>query len=217
MQVTTELLTTWFTELNAKYFKSELPLPRLETGNSRTVMGTMRRTTKRIGLLRRKVSYAIRLSNYYDISSDEFRNVLLHEMIHYYIAVKNIKDTSPHGVVFRRIMEDFNADGWHITVREKRKMPVAKRNTTHRRRPLTVLAVTMRNGEKRLSVVNDSYVDELEAALHRTQIVAEWSWRTSEAEVFYQWPRVRSLRARRVGETEYEKLMALSYPKNLSR
>ena len=49
--------------------------------------------------------------------SAKHKNILLHEMIHFYIAFKNIKDKSAHGPVFKRLMNQFNQEfGWELTV-----------------------------------------------------------------------------------------------------
>ena len=47
-------------------------------------------------------------------------DTLLHEMIHYYIASFNIKDTSSHGEVFQKIMNALNARfGYHLSITHK--------------------------------------------------------------------------------------------------
>ena len=108
----------WFTTFNEQYFDSVLPLPRLALSRSRTRLGSM--SCKRVTRLLRGTKFSdftIRLSNYYDLSEREFQNVLLHEMIHYHIAYTGVKDSSPHGVVFRRKAEVFNRKyGWNIKV-----------------------------------------------------------------------------------------------------
>lgn len=211
MQVTTELLECWFGELNRKYFGGELPLPRLEVGNSRTLLGTMRCRTRRKGLLSWKKDYSIRISNYYDVSEDEFRNVLLHEMIHYYIAVKGLKDTSPHGTIFRRIMDSVNASGWHVSVRERRRMPIAEHNM-RRSKPHIVLSMTTNKGETLLTVVSNTAIMSLERQLRRLPTVERWEWRSSTDATFNSWPRVRTLRARRVSSAECDRLIGLTQP-----
>lgn len=211
MQVTTELLNIWFDELNRELFNSELPVPRLATGNSRTMLGSMRCKTKRTRLFKRRSEHTIRISNYYEMSEDDFRNVLLHEMIHYYISVKGIKDTSPHGLAFRRIMADVNACGWHVNVRERRRMPVAEHNL-QRKKPYLVLLMTFRNGTKMTTVANAAYAKDIEHTLCWQHTVEQWEWRTSTSSVFNSWPKVRTLRARRVSEAEFDHLMGLTSP-----
>lgn len=39
-------------------------------------------------------NYCIRISTAFDLSERELEDVGIHEMVHYYIAVNNIRDTS---------------------------------------------------------------------------------------------------------------------------
>lgn len=215
MQVTPELLRTWFDELNDRFYGSELPVPRLETGNSRTALGTMRCRRRRVSLLKWQVVYTIRVSNYYERSYDDFRNVLLHEMIHYYIAVKKLKDTSPHGRIFRQLMEKVNAAGWHVSVSERRAMSIAERNL-RRVKPAIVLSMRARSGARLLTVVNSGYVTRMENRLRRQHEVVSWQWHTSTDAMFNSWPRVRTLRARRVCETDFHNMLGLTEPLDIS-
>lgn len=215
MQATTDLLKAWFNELNGRFFGSELPVPHFAVGNSRTALGTMTCRRRRIGLLKWQVERTISISNYYDRSEDDFKNVLLHEMIHYCISVKNLKDTSPHGVIFRRIMARVNAEGCHVSVREKQPLAVAERNMQSRK-PAVVLSMCDHKGARLLTVVNSSYALRLENRLRRQREVASWQWHLSTDETFNTWTRVRTLRARRLSEADFCRLLSLTQPLELS-
>ena len=52
--------------------------------------------------------YEMRLSTGFDLPQKEWEDVVIHEMIHLYIVVKKIKDTSSHGQAFRRLMAEIN-------------------------------------------------------------------------------------------------------------
>lgn len=211
MQVSTELLKAWFTELNDMFFGGELPVPQLKTGNSRTVLGTMSCRTTRHHLLWQRTEYTIRISNYYERSEDEFRNVLLHEMIHYYIAVKRLKDTSSHGRIFRGIMAQVNAKGWHVSVRERGRMTVAERNQKVRK-VFLILSLMTDDGQRMFSVVNRNYIGKIEYQLQHTPVIKSWEWRMSDDSYFRVWTQVRTLRLRRVGEAEFNDLTARTSP-----
>ena len=118
MQVSIEWIEKWFTVFNKDYFGGKLPLPDLALSKSKTRLGSMScKHVTRFG--RTKVyDFAIRISNYYDMTERQFQNVLLHEMIHYSIAYTGLKDTAPHGVVFRGMADAMNKKyGWDINVR----------------------------------------------------------------------------------------------------
>ena len=51
--------------------------------------------------------------------------MIVHEMIHCYIAQKNIKDNRDHGKVFKQMMNDYNRHyGLNITVKiDNKQLP----------------------------------------------------------------------------------------------
>jgi len=214
MQVTKEHLKAWFDELNDQYFSGELPMPRLEVGNSRTRLGSMSCKWRRSLCNKRHYDHCIRLSNYYDISEEAFRNVLLHEMIHYYISVKGLKDTSAHGAIFRRIMSSLNAQGWHIEVHGSGSLPIAERNSK-KKHTYIVAAITASNGAKLLTVVSGSYVNAVNKALKNSPEIASLSWYTTSDNTFSTWPKVRSPRAKRVSKAMFEELTNRMTPLNV--
>ena len=202
----------WFTTFNEQYFDGGLPLPRLVLSRSKTRLGSM--SCKRVTRLLRGTKFSdftIRLSNYYDLSERDFQNVLLHEMIHYHIAYTGVKDTSPHGVVFRRMAEAFNRKyGWNIKVTgSTRGIKPAKPQPD---REFLVLALLLDSGEHLFSVVNPRYAHEIDRNISCVSRVKSFSWYTTRDRYFMEFPRVRSLRGRRVSMEVYEKKTAEMTP-----
>ena len=117
MALTIDILHAWFRQFNADYFGDELPVPHIALSKARTRLGTMSYRRVRKLLRWTYTDFTIRISTYYECSEREYQETLLHEMIHYYIAYKNISDTSSHGKVFRQIMQQLNNEhGWNITI-----------------------------------------------------------------------------------------------------
>lgn len=51
---------------------------------------------------------------------EEVEDTIIHEMIHYYIGYNQLEDTSPHGSIFRQIMNAINEKyGRHLTISHK--------------------------------------------------------------------------------------------------
>ena len=50
----------------------------------------------------------IYMTDYFDFTEEMYRNVLVHEMIHYYIAYNKIEDNEDHGVEFMKLAESLN-------------------------------------------------------------------------------------------------------------
>ena len=208
MTPTTEQIATWFDTFNRDYFAGSMPRPRLSLGHSRTRLGSMACRRRRTLLGWKNSDFAIRLSTYYDCTEREMQTVLLHEMIHYYIAWKGIRDDAPHGSVFRSIMNRLNTrHGWDISVSAsmRGRKTAAPHNDS---RPRLVLALENSRGECFLSVVNPRYAVRLKAQLGRAIDVKPRAWFVSTDPFFADFTTVRSLRARRVTRTIFEEKIA---------
>ena len=167
MQINTEWIAVNFDRFNKDYFGGRLTPPKFSVNNARTRLGSMAFKWKRSLLKRESYDYIIRLSNYYDIPEVEFQNVLLHEMIHYYIAVNRFKDDSVHGTMFRSIAQRINKQGWNVVVRtDTRKWPVAERNRKKQvARKRTVLAANTTDGKYFLSVIGPGSIQKVKFRL----------------------------------------------------
>lgn len=195
MQVTIDILRQWFEEFNTSLFGNELPMPILRTGRSRSQLGSFSCTRRPRLFGARVANCKICVSNYYDMDEKAFKNVLIHEMIHYFIAYKKIKDTSSHGVVFRKMMAEINACGWNIEVRTscKKWSPAEERksDTTY-----LVLSLELSGNRHMLSVVNPRYARAIERQIHNAPEVKSYKWYTSISTFFSDFPKVRSPRGR---------------------
>ena len=198
MQITVEWIERWFTVFNREYFGDRLPVPRLSLSRSRTRLGSM--TCKRRLSFGRKrfYDYAIHLSNYYDMGERDYQNVLLHEMIHYSIAYTGLRDTSPHGTVFRGMMEALNCKyGWSISVSTRMQ---GKQVAERARKPkqYLVLAIALTDGRSMLSVVNPRYATVLNLRIRSIAELKHYGWYTTQDDYFFGFPQVRSLRGKLV-------------------
>lgn len=208
MTPTREQMRAWFDTFNRQYFNGELPLPRLALGNSRTRLGSMSCRRRRTLTGWRFSDFAIRLSTYYDCTEREMQTVLLHEMIHYYIAWKGIRDDAPHGSVFRSIMNRLNTrHGWDISM--SASMRGRKTAAPHNdRRPRLVLALENSRGECFLTVVNPRYSAQLKSRLKNAADATQRAWFVSTDPFFADFTTVRSLRARKVKREVFDEKIA---------
>lgn len=53
--------------------------------------------------------FSIEISIRQDLPLEEYIDTILHEMIHYYILYNNLKDTSPHGLLFQAKMNEISS------------------------------------------------------------------------------------------------------------
>ena len=117
MIVTVEWMEEWFRRFDHDYFGGKLPVPELGLTRAKTRLGQL--AYKRATRWGRTKLYAFKLSmsTYYDMTDRQAKSVLLHEMIHYIIGFTGLKDTAPHGIVFRGMMDNLNRKyGWDIRV-----------------------------------------------------------------------------------------------------
>lgn len=214
MTLTIDILHAWFRQFNADYFGDELPVPRIALSKARTRLGTM--SCRRVRKLLRwtYTDFTIRISTYYDCTDREFQETLLHEMIHYYIAYKNISDTSSHGKVFRQIMQRLNNEhGWNITItlgKETKLKPAqaSKAPATYH----LVLALELNDGGRMFTVVNKKAIRKVYDALRCCRDIVNHRWYVTYDPYFNDFTCVRSLRARRVSIDVYNEKTAAMQP-----
>ena len=65
-------------------------------------------------------NYMFRFSARYDMPENEWDDILLHEMIHYYIASQGLIDDAPHGSLFKAKMNEINTK-YHRNISVSRK------------------------------------------------------------------------------------------------
>ncbi len=210
MELTAKMLREWFVQFNAEYFENKLPLPQLTVSNARTQLGQFRCRRVRKGLFRgyELTGFAIKVSDYYQLSERDYQQTLLHEMIHYYIAITGVKDSSPHGRLFHQLAQHINEQGgWQITVSERRRN-LAVRQENARRQSLLLL---LRTTDQRyyLSVVNPNYRNYVGCQAERSPQIADYHFVVSSDSQYTSWTQCRSLRGCRITQEEYQKLMIL--------
>ena len=202
----------WFDAFNALCFANQLPRPALKCSRSRTRLGSMSYKRGRLLGLSAPSGFVIRLSTYYCLTEEEYQDVLLHEMVHYRIAFERLRDSSPHGPLFRRMMEDINRRfGRHLTVSAPRKSLLPAEEAPHGRVYL-LLFLVRKDGKHFLAVVNPRSASRLERLLKKAVGIVDHAWRQSDDGRFAAWPAVRSLRARPVSVSDFRLFMAASAP-----
>lgn len=208
----------WFKRFDQEYFGGKLPLPELGLTRAKTRLGQLafKRAT-RWG--RTKIyDFKLSMSTYYDMTDKQAKSVLLHEMIHYIIGYTGLKDTAPHGVVFRGMMDNLNRKhGWDIRVMTSTKGWKVSENVVARKKaagPQTylILAVELKDGKHFLSRVSPRFARSLERQLLTAKEVSSYSWYTTQESYFEDFPQVRSLRGRRITKGDFEKLRNVLTP-----
>ena len=107
-----------FGEFNRLIFAGKLPEITIQLSRAKTYLGacTYKKKRDKSGATV-FYDFRLRISTYADWPERVLEDTIIHEMIHYYIAYHRLEDTSPHGRLFRQMMNDINHRfGRNITV-----------------------------------------------------------------------------------------------------
>ena len=208
----------WFRRFDHDYFGGKLPVPELGLTRAKTRLGQL--AYKRATRWGRTKLYDFKLSmsTYYDMTDRQAKSVLLHEMIHYIIGFTGLKDTAPHGIVFRGMMDNLNRKyGWDIRVMTSTQGWKVSEWAEERQKakgPQTylMLAIEMQDGKHYLSRVNPSFARRIESKLALVRELRSHRWYTTHEPYFEDYPQVRSLRGRRISKSDFEKLRNVLTP-----
>lgn len=201
-ELTIDYLRQAFEHYNDLIFDGKLPVPKLKWSRAKTRLGQMACKRKMSWGRTKFYDFSISVSNYYKLTTEQIDDVLIHEMIHYTIAYTGLKDTSPHGIVFRGMMDKINRTfDRHITIsmRTRNLQPRIAQQTKN----FLILAIEMKDGKYFLSSVNPSFARKLSLSLARMHEIAHYAWYQSQDEYFHNMPCVRSLRGKQVSKEVY--------------
>lgn len=106
MTVTQPILCDRFNRFNELIFGGRLPRIQLRVSSAATRAGSFSHRTlrSRSGTEHRRT---ISISSAFDLSPDALDDVIIHEMIHYWIDLYGPRE-APHGPAFRAMMEEIN-------------------------------------------------------------------------------------------------------------
>ena len=110
---------THFDAYNTRFFDGALPPLPIRLSHAKGFLGKLTFTRRKQGLFRgyHNENFVLRINVRIDYPEELLQDTILHEMIHYYIAVNQWRDTSTHGQLFRREMARINAEGnRHISI-----------------------------------------------------------------------------------------------------
>ncbi len=178
-----------FRRFNEQIFGDALPVPRFRMTHARTFRGKLTYRVSSSWGRRRCSDFEMRISLDFDLPPTEWEDVVIHEMIHLHIASNNLKDSSSHGPVFRRMMTDINR-------RHGRKITVTARSTKEQldqdKRVRGHYLCLVRFGDGRLGVapVAKSRIFELWDSFRSWPEIVNVSWIGTVDPWFNRFPRV---------------------------
>lgn len=209
MKATIPYVEKKFEEFNRLMFDGKLPRLPIELSDAKTFLGICV-YKKRRTLLDKTVCYdfKLRINTRIDLDEAEVEDIIIHEMIHYYIGYHGIVDTSAHGRVFRQMMQEINERfGRHIRVSHKPTQEQREQlygDKQHWHMVALVLFKDGRTGIKVLPRIADKIVRYYNAVGREGSIERIEMYRTNDV-FFNRYPNSSALRVHYIDRAEAER------------
>ncbi len=190
-------IRTRFEEYNRLYFEESLPLLPIRYANAKGYLGrvSFKRVLQPDGT-RRNTDFALYINARIDLPEEVVEDTILHEMIHYYIGYHQLRDTSPHGKLFRANMERINRMGnRHICI-STRLSKEQTRQITGVAKPHVVAVAHFADGRIGIKVVprQANTILHFHRQALRSFPIDDIRWYYTEDEYFSRYPSSDKLR-----------------------
>lgn len=155
MIATIALVTEKFRMFNRLMFGGRLPEIPVRISDATTFLGMC---VAKVETLpdgsRHHQDFELRMSRRHDLPEHELEDVIIHEMIHYFIMYNELHDSSPHGEIFKAMMRSINRTyGRHITISRRISSEEKAAISAQKRKWHVIASVTFRNGSHGLKVL----------------------------------------------------------------
>lgn len=110
-----------FEEFNQQMFAGKLPKLPIELSDAKTFLGLcVFKHRKGENGKTEYYDFKLRINTRLDLPENEVEDVIIHEMIHYFIGYNRLEDATAHGPLFIHIMNEINSKyGRNISVSHK--------------------------------------------------------------------------------------------------
>ena len=155
MKATIAYVEKKFEEFNRLMFDGKLPMLPIELSDAKTFLG-MCVYKRRRTLWGKMVCYdfKLRINTRIDLEKREVEDIIIHEMIHYYIGLNGMADTSAHGRVFRQMMSGINERfGRHIRISHRLTSEQNEQLCGTKKRWRVVALVLFKDGRRGVKVL----------------------------------------------------------------
>ena len=155
MRATIPYIEKKFEEFNQLCFAGKLPKLPIQLSDAKTFLGQVVSKTRTLpNGKKEKYDFQLRINTRIDLPEEVVEDTILHEMIHYFIGVNHLEDTSSHGQLFVSIMNQIKEKyGRHITIShngtdEQKEEAIDKRPRWH-----VIAVVTLKDGKTGIKVL----------------------------------------------------------------
>lgn len=207
-----------FERFNPLCFEARLPAVPIVLSKARSFLGKMEYKSMK-GFFGRRYScydYRLKISTSFDLPETEWEDVIIHEMIHYYIAICGIRDSSAHGPRFRQMMDGINArHGRHITISHRlSSRPDTGIADCGKIRKHHVCVTTFKDGNMGITVCAATRISEISRLLPVYYSIDRMEWYESMNPFFNRYPRSRTPRIYKITASELSGQLEDALPLN---
>jgi len=136
-------------------FAGQLPKLPIELSDAKTFLGMCVFQKRKLpnGTFEH-YNFRLRINTRIDLPEQEIEDTIIHEMIHYYIGINNLEDTSSHGPIFQHMMKSINEKyGRHLTISHKGTAEQNEQAHDTRQHWHVVAVVSMKDGKTGIKVL----------------------------------------------------------------
>lgn len=214
---TIEYIQNRFDEFNRQMFDGKLPAIPIKLSDAKTFLGrfSYRKIVNRSTGKVEYVDLCLRVNARVDLPENMLEDVIIHEMIHYYIAYYHLEDVSTHGTIFIQMMNAINQRfGRHVSVSFKSTPEQREQLEDTRQRYHVIAVLTFHDGTTGFKVLPRIierivyYYNNVSAAPQ----VKEVSLFMSNSIFFNKYPNSSSLRYHRLDADEIHRQLQGAEP-----
>ena len=155
MTPTLQYVQEKFREYNQLFFKGALPEIPVELSDAKGFIGVCKYKKRRLEDDSVELyDFRLSINTRIDLPEEEIEDTIIHEMIHYFIGINRLEDSSSHGPMFQHLMNTINQRyGRHITISHKGTKEEAEQAIDKRARWHVIAVVTFFGGRKGIKVL----------------------------------------------------------------
>ncbi|MBO5466228.1 MAG: SprT-like domain-containing protein [Prevotella sp.] len=214
MKATIPYIEKKFEEFNQQMFAGVLPKLPIELSDAKTFLGVCvykKRKTKEGKI--ECYDFKLRINIRIDLPESEVEDIIIHEMIHYFVGFNNLEDSSTHGQVFKHIMNTINEKfGRNLMISHKASKEEKEQLYDTRRRWHVVAVVYFKDGQTGIKVlprIHSKIIEFCSFLKNQMSIVSYRLYMTDEP-YFNRYPTSSALRISYIDSEEIEQLLKSS-------
>lgn len=203
MRATLDLVKEKFNCFNNLMFEGKLKQLPFRISDSRHSLGRVAfvRVRQPDGTFRFS-EFVFYVSRRFELEERILEDIIIHEMIHYYILVNQLQDTSPHGIIFRQKMDEINRRfGRNISISIKSSLSMELSDNKKKFHAICLSEIA--DGRKLVTVTNFSpMLFRIWKSIEENPMVTRFHWVASSDPYFNMIPHSRTPKFYRIPSEE---------------